>query len=99
MAGSSIWSTPLLIGLFAVAVVAFAVSFSQWIQALRASQNHPPFQALGFRRWIMGVAVLKCMPRAASIHNKRYFVAFSVSLVSVPGIAAVARMNIAQRPA
>ena len=98
VAGSSILSTPLLIGLYAVAVGASVVSLSQWIQALRASRNHPSFQALGFRRWIMGVAVLKYMPQAASVHIKRYFVAFTVFMLSVLGIAAVAWLGIPQRP-
>jgi len=67
---------PLALVLFAAAIAAFVFGIVSMIRAWRISSNHPPFAALGFKRWMMGYAVLPHMPEAATVHMKRHF--FSV---------------------
>ena len=67
---------------------AFLVALVSAIDAWMKSWNHPPFRALGLRKWGMGIFALKYMPAAAMPYVKRYFVAFGVFMASVLGIIA-----------
>jgi hypothetical protein len=71
-----ILSNPLALVLLAGAIAAFVFGIVSMIRAWRMSWNHPPFAALGFKRWLMGYAALPYMPEAAMVHVKRHF--FSV---------------------
>jgi hypothetical protein len=81
-------SNPLALLLFAAAVAAFVFGIVSMIRAWRISWAHPPFAALGFKRWMMGYAALPYMPEAAMVHVKRHF--FSVLTMAACLLALIA---------
>jgi hypothetical protein len=72
-------SNPLASGLFLIAILALLFGTVSWIRALRVSATHPPFAALGLRRFT-GYAAVRHMPQAAMVHVKRHL--FSILVMT-----------------
>jgi hypothetical protein len=71
-ATETMWS-PLVLALIGIAIAACIFGMISMAHAWRVSASHPPFAALGWKRWLMGYAALPYMPEAATVHLKRHF--------------------------
>ena len=83
-----IYANPVTLTLFVLAIAAFIFGVVSMIRAWRIAGTHPPFAALGRKRWMMGYAALPYMPQAAMLHVKRHF--FSTVAVAVCLLAMIA---------
>jgi uncharacterized membrane protein len=70
-ATETMWS-PLVLALIGIAIAACIFGMISMVRAWRVSASHPPFAALGWKRWLIGAA-LPYMPEAATVHLKRHF--------------------------
>ncbi|MDP3547773.1 MAG: hypothetical protein Q8S29_16505 [Phreatobacter sp.] len=75
----------------ALALVAFGawlVAAWSMIRAWIISERHPPYRALGFRRFVNWMGAIRFMPDEAMPHLKRLYLAFAVFFMAlIAGIA------------
>jgi hypothetical protein len=88
--GASSWlaDNPLVPALLVVALGAFAFALVSLAMAWRKSAAHPPFQALGFRKWVIGNAVFQHMPPEANRYLKRWLSSLIVFILALVGAIA-----------
>ena len=65
-------------GLVAIALRAAIFGMISMARAWRASAEHEPFRALGWKRYAMGYAAVPYMPEAAMVHVRRHFLSVMV---------------------
>ena len=83
----SLLASPIPLLLIAVAAIAFVYGLVSSLKAWRLSYGHPQFDALGFRKWVMGAAVIAYMPPAAIPYIKQYFAGLAVFILAFAGLA------------
>ncbi len=99
VAGSaSSWPTPVQFALLVLAVGAFVFAVASSLKAWRLSYGHPAFDALGFRKWVMGTAVIAYMPAPAIVYVKRYFLGFVIFMLALLGLGLTIAFNPAAAP-
>jgi hypothetical protein len=91
----SLWANPVVLLFGAVAVIAFVYAVASSLKAWSLSYGHPAFDALGIKKWFMGVAVIAYMPPAALPYLKRYFAGFIVFMLALLALAVYAVVNAA----
>lgn len=71
-----------------IAVGAWLVAAWSIIRAWSLSERHPPYRALGLRRFVVWTGTSRSMPAEALPHLKRLYLAFAVFFASlIAGIA------------
>lgn len=73
--------------LVVVAVAAFAFAVFSALKAWSLSFGHPAFDALGWKKWIMGTLVIRYMPATAMPYIKRYFLGAGVFILAIVSVA------------
>jgi hypothetical protein len=73
--------------LVVVAAAAFVFAVFSALKAWSLSYGHPAFDALGWKKWIMGTLVIGYMPPVAIPFVKRYFMGFGVFILAIVGVA------------
>lgn len=66
-----------------VAVGAWLVAAWSCFQAWRISERHPPYRALGLKRFFNWMGTIRYMPDEAKPHLKRLYLAIAVFFVAV----------------
>ena len=66
-----------------VAVGAWLVAAWSCFQAWRISERHPPYRALGLKRFVNWMGAFRYMPDEAMPHLKRLYLAIAVFFVAV----------------
>ncbi|WP_439576151.1 hypothetical protein [Phreatobacter sp.] len=66
-----------------VAVGAWLVAVWSCFQAWRISERHPPYRALGLKRFVNWMGAIRYMPDEAMPHLKRLYLAIAVFFVAV----------------
>ena len=94
----SMGANPVVILLVAVAVIAFVYALVASLKALSLSYGNPAFDALGIKKWFMGVAVIPYMPPAAIPFVQRYFAGFVVFMLALIALAVYVATGAASLP-
>lgn len=84
---------PLQIALVMLALFAFAFAVWSALRAWGMSLGSPGFNQLGWKKWVMGTAVIAYMPASAMPHVKAYFGGFAVFILAIVGLAATVAFN------
>ncbi|MFN3853464.1 MAG: hypothetical protein ACK4M0_03620 [Phreatobacter sp.] len=66
-----------------VAVGAWLVAVWSCFQAWRISERHPPYRALGLKRFVNWMGTFRHMPDEAMPHLKRLYLAIAVFFLAV----------------
>jgi hypothetical protein len=84
--------------LIAVAAIAFLYALVASLKAWSLSYGNPAFDALGLKKWFMGVLVIPYMPAAAIPFIRRYFAGAAVFALALIALAVYAAAGAASLP-